>query len=68
MKIVNSYNLVDENYYDTVCYHAIASNEEEVRELAEEAGFDIEGLTIQLERKNVKNELGRPYSPRIEKE
>lgn len=66
MKKVNSYNIYDENHYGTVLYHAIASDEDEVKELAQESGIDIEGLTIDLERCNVKDELGRPYSPRIE--
>ena len=50
----------------TILYHAIARDEDQVRELAEEASIDISGLTIDLERVNVKNELGRPYPARIE--
>ena len=66
MNKVNSYNIFDEDHCSTILYHAIAHDEEEVRELAKNAGFDIEGLTIELERNNVKDQLGRPYSPRIE--
>lgn len=72
MKKVNHYNIYDENdrYHGSVAvlYTAIASSEEEVRELAEEKGIDLTGLTIDLERCNVKDELGRPYSPGIKKE
>lgn len=63
---MNSYNIYDEEHYSTILYHAIARDEEHVRELAEEAGINLEGLTIDLERNNVKDELGRPYSARIE--
>lgn len=63
---MNSYNIFDEEHIDTILYHAIARDEDQVRELAEEASIDISGLTIDLERVNVKNELGRPYPARIE--
>ncbi len=63
---MNAYNIYDENHYETILYHAIARDEEQVRELAEEAGIDIEGLTIDLERTNVKDQLGRQYQPRIQ--
>ncbi|WP_281514176.1 hypothetical protein [Phocaeicola sartorii] len=35
-------------------------------ELAKEAGIDMDGLSIELERSNVKDQLGRPLSSRIE--
>lgn len=63
---MNSYNIYDEEHYSTILYHAIARDEEHVKELAEDAGINLEGLTIDLERNNVKDELGRPYSARIE--
>lgn len=63
---MNSYNIYEEENYSTILYHAIARDEEQVRELAEEASINIEGLTIDLDRENVKDELGRPYSARIE--
>lgn len=63
---MNSYNIFDEEHSDTILYHAIACDEDQVRELAEEEGIDISGLTIDLEIVNVKNELGRPYPARIE--
>lgn len=67
---MNSYNIYDENdRYNgivNVMYHAIARDEEQVRELASEAGYDLSGLTIELERTNVKDELRRPYPAKIE--
>lgn len=59
---VNSYNLQEKG---CVFYHAIAENEQQVVELAKGAGFDIEGLEIELERTDVRNELGQPYQPQI---
>jgi hypothetical protein len=35
-------------------------------ELAKEAGIDMDGLSIELERSNVKDQLGKPLSARIE--
>lgn len=63
---MNSYNIFDEKHYSTILYHAIAADEEQVRELAKEANINLDGLIIDLERKNVKDQLGRPYSARIE--
>lgn len=63
---MNSYNIYEEEHYSTILYHAIARDEEQVRELAEEAGINIEGMNIDLECKNVKDELGRPYPAKIE--
>ena len=63
---MNSYNIYEEKNYSTILYHAIARDVEQVKELAEEAGIELEGLTIDLERESVKDLLGRPYSARIE--
>lgn len=63
---MNAYNIFDEEHSGTILYHAIASDEEQVRELAEDAGIDISGLTIEFERANVRDGLGYPYSARIE--
>lgn len=62
---MNTYNVFDEENYSTILYHAIARDEEHVRELASEAGINIDGLTIELEQKNVRDELGRNYKPSI---
>ena len=66
MTKVNSYNVFDENEYSTILFHAIAESEDEVRELAEEQGISLEGCTIEMERANVKDQLGRPFGKRIE--
>lgn len=60
---MNTYNIIEKG---CVFYHAIANSEERVRELAKENNFNIEGMEIELERENVKNQLGRDYSERIE--
>lgn len=63
---MNSYNIFDEKEYSTILYHSVAESEEQVRELADQAGYDLSGLTIEFERANVKDQLGRPYNPTIE--
>lgn len=63
---MNSYNIYEEKNYSTILYHAIARDVEQVKELAEKAGIETEGLTIDLEKENVKDQLGRPFSARIE--
>lgn len=67
---MNSYDIYNENDrrqgWVSVLYHAIARDEDHVRELAQEAGYDLSGLTIDLQRRNVRNELGRPYPAKIE--
>lgn len=63
---MNTYNLFNNNEPATILFHAIASNEDHVQQLAAEAKLDISDLTIELERKDVKNELGRDYLPTIE--
>lgn len=60
---MNTYNFIEKG---CVFYHAIAASEEQAIELANEAGFDIGGMDIELERMNVNDELGRPYEPKIE--
>ena len=60
---VNTYNFVERG---CVFYHAIATSEEHDILLAKQEGFDIEGMEVELERMNVRDELGRPYEPKIE--
>lgn len=60
---MNTYNVEEKG---CVFFHAIAESEEQVRELAAQAGYDIEGMDIELERMNVRDELGREYAARIE--
>lgn len=63
----NHYNIYREenraNGNVAVQYTAIAESEEQVLELAEEAGIDLTGFTIELERSDIKDELGRSYKP-----
>lgn len=63
---MNSYNIFEEENYSTVLYHAIADSEDHVRALAEERSIDLDGLIIELQRINVKDELGRPFPAKIE--
>ena len=60
---MNASNIFDENHYDTILYHAVAKDEDQVKELAKEKGIDLEGLEIELERTNVKDQLGRDFNP-----
>ena len=60
---VNTYNFVEKG---CVFYHAIATSEEHAIQLAKEEGLDIEGMEIELERMNVRDEFGRPYECKIE--
>lgn len=66
MKAINSYVVYDEQLPQEILYYAVAYDEDHVKELAEEAGYDIEDMVIELERTNVKDQLGWPCSPRIE--
>lgn len=60
---VNTYNFVDRG---CIFYHAIATSEEHAILLAKQEGFDIKGMEVELERMNVRDELGKPYEPKIE--
>lgn len=62
---MNSYNLTHKEDYSYIVFHAVAENEEHVRELAKSQRFDISDCNIELERKNVKNELGHSIKPFI---
>ena len=55
---MNTYNIFEEENYSTILFHAVAEKENQVKELAEQEGFKIEGMTIELIRSNVKNEMG----------
>lgn len=63
---MNSYNISEIGHEDTILYHAIARDEEEVRELASANEIDLTDMVIELERSNVKNELGKSYAAHIE--
>ena len=61
---MNTYNIYNKNESSTIIYHAIANSESHVAELAEN-NIDLTGLTIELDRTNVKNQLGKSYEPSI---
>lgn len=63
MKKVNAYNFLEKG---CVFYHAIATSEEHAVLLAKQEGFDIEGMEVELEKENVRDEMGNPYECRIE--
>ena len=58
-------NIFETENESTILFHAIAENELHVEKLAEEAGFNIEGMIIEKIRSNVKNEMGKQYKPSI---
>lgn len=60
---VNTYNFMVNG---CIFYHAIATSREHAILLAKQKGFDIKGMEIELERINVRDELGKPYKPKIE--
>lgn len=61
----NSYNIFEESHADTILYHAVAESEQQVKELAEDKNINLDGLTIEVERMNVTNEIGKPIKPFI---
>ena len=62
----NAYNIYDEQNSSTILYHAVAWDVNHVAKLAMDNGIDIEGMTIELERLNVKTQMGYPIEPYIE--
>ena len=63
MKSVNAYNFFEKG---CVFYHAIAEDHEQAVLLALQAGFDVVGMDIELEKEVVRDEMGNPYECRIE--
>lgn len=64
---MNSYNIFQIGHESTILYHAIASCEEHVVQLAKEKGIKIQAdYVIELESTNIKDQLGNPYEPKIE--
>ena len=62
---MNTYNIFEKENSSTILFHAIAENESQIKNLAEQKGFEIEGMTIELERSNIKTEMGKLYQPSI---
>lgn len=63
MKKVNAYNFSEKG---CVFYHAIAEDHEQAVLLALQAGVDVVGMDIELEKEDVRDEMGNPYECRIE--
>ena len=63
---MNTYNISKNGNESTILYHSIAEDEQQVRELAEEKGINLNNMTIELERKDVRNQLGKSYAAVIE--
>jgi hypothetical protein len=63
---MNSYNISAIGHEDTILYHAIARDEQEVMELAEANDIDLTNMIIITEKSNIKNEMGKPYLANIE--
>lgn len=49
-------------------FTAIAADEAQVLELAAGQGVSLEGYTIEAERLNLRDPLGRPYAPQFRQE
>lgn len=55
---MNTYNIFRKNEESTILYHAVARDEAQVRNMAEAENIDIDGMEIELERSNVRTQLG----------
>jgi len=60
---MNTYNIFNKNEPATILYYVVAEDENQLRKLAEESKINLEGLMIEIERVDVRNELGKPYMP-----
>lgn len=69
MRQQNSYVIYDEknnyNGQSYIEYMAFAYSENQVREMAEEQGIDLTGYTIEIDKTNIHDEMGRQYPCKI---
>lgn len=67
---INSYYALCKEYKGvrTAMYGGYAKSEERFIEMCEEAGFNLEGLDVELDRQNVKDEMGRPFPEEVWKD
>lgn len=67
---INSYWAYTEEYRGsrTAMYSGFAQSEKRFIELCEAAEFDLEGLELELEQQNVKDDLGRPFLEGVQKD
>ena len=67
MRTTNMYIVYREETRTNGCVTAefvsVAENEEQVREMAEEQGVDLDGYTIECTREDVRDTLRRPCAP-----
>ena len=63
---MNTYNICENGNESTILYHSIAEDEQQVRELAKDKGIDLHNMTIELERTDDRNQLGKSYAAVIE--
>ena len=63
---MNTYNIFENGNESTILYHSIAEDEQQVRELAKDKGIDLHNMTIELERTDDRNQLGKSYAAVIE--
>lgn len=52
----------------TAMYGGYAQSEERFIEMCEEAEFDLEGLEVELDSQNVKDEMGKPFPEKVWKD
>ena len=52
----------------TAMYGGYAQSEERFVEMCEEAGFNLEGLEVEIGHLNVKDEMGRPFPEKVWKD
>lgn len=67
---MNFYLALSEPYngMQTAMYSGFAPSEERFVELCQQAGFDLDGLEIELHTRNPKDELGRPFKEGVGKD
>ena len=69
MRQQNSYVIYDEknnyNGQSFIEYMAYAYSEDQVKEMATEKGIDLTGYTIELNKTNIHDEMGRQYPCKI---
>ncbi len=61
-------NYYTANEYGTAMYSGFAASEERFVELCKNAGFDIEGMEIELVHANSKDAMGRPFAEGVRKD
>lgn len=61
-------NFYTASEYGTAMYSGFAESEERFKELCEKAGFDLEGMEVELVHSNPKDEMGRLYKEGVRKD